>query len=62
MENRDLLMEVCTLLEATARDTFSPHGWPLNHGLNLHLLLRRSTLAHFDMCILVMQRLSVIAY
>jgi hypothetical protein len=30
MENRDLFMEVCTLLEATARDIFCPHGWPHN--------------------------------
>jgi hypothetical protein len=30
MENCDLFMEVCTWLEATARDTFSLHGWPHN--------------------------------
>jgi hypothetical protein len=30
MENRGLFMEVCTRLEATARDTFSLHGWPHN--------------------------------
>jgi hypothetical protein len=30
LENRDLFMEVCTRLEATARDIFSPHGWPHN--------------------------------
>jgi oligoribonuclease NrnB/cAMP/cGMP phosphodiesterase (DHH superfamily) len=27
VENRDLFMEVCARLEATARDTFSQHGW-----------------------------------
>jgi hypothetical protein len=30
LENRDLFTEVCTRLEATARDIFSPHGWPHN--------------------------------
>jgi hypothetical protein len=30
MENRDLFMEVCTQLKATARDTFFLHGWPHN--------------------------------
>jgi hypothetical protein len=28
VENRDLFTEVCTRLEATARDTFSQHVWP----------------------------------
>ena len=27
VENRDLFTEVCTRLEATARDTFTQHGW-----------------------------------
>jgi hypothetical protein len=30
LENRDLFTEVCTRLEATARDTFPPQGWPHN--------------------------------
>jgi hypothetical protein len=30
MENQGLFTEVCTQLEATARDTFSQHGWPHN--------------------------------
>jgi hypothetical protein len=30
MKNRDLFMEVCTRLEATARDIFSLHGWQHN--------------------------------
>jgi hypothetical protein len=31
--DRDLYMEVCARLEATARDTFSQHGWP--HSLRI---------------------------
>jgi hypothetical protein len=30
MEHIDLFTEVCTRLEATARDTFSLYGWPHN--------------------------------
>jgi hypothetical protein len=30
LENRDLFTEVCTRLEATERDNFSPHEWPHN--------------------------------
>jgi hypothetical protein len=30
MENHGLFTEVCTQLEATARDTFFPYGWPHN--------------------------------
>jgi hypothetical protein len=33
LEDRDLFMEVCTCLEATARDTFSQYGWP--HSLRI---------------------------
>jgi hypothetical protein len=33
MENHDLFMEVYTWLEATARDTFSLHGW--SHNLHI---------------------------
>jgi hypothetical protein len=33
LEDRDLYMEVCARLEATARDTFSQHGWP--HSLRI---------------------------
>jgi hypothetical protein len=33
MEDRDLHMEVCARLKATARDTFSYHGWP--HSLRI---------------------------
>jgi hypothetical protein len=32
-QDRDLYMEVCARLEATARDTFSQHGWP--HSLRI---------------------------
>jgi hypothetical protein len=32
-QDRDLYMEVCAHLEATARDTFSQHGWP--HSLRI---------------------------
>jgi hypothetical protein len=31
--DRDLYMELCARLEATARDTFSQHGWP--HSLRI---------------------------
>jgi hypothetical protein len=27
-QDRDLYMEVCAWLKATARDIFSQHGWP----------------------------------
>jgi hypothetical protein len=30
MENQGLFTKVCTQLEATARNTFSQHGWPHN--------------------------------
>jgi hypothetical protein len=33
LQDRDLYTEVCTRLEATARDTFSQHGWP--HSLRI---------------------------
>ena len=33
VENRDLFTEVCTRLEATARDTFTQHGW--QHDLRI---------------------------
>jgi hypothetical protein len=33
LEDRGLFMEVCERLEATARDTFSQHGWP--HSLRI---------------------------
>jgi hypothetical protein len=33
LEDRDLFMEVSARLEATARDTFSQHGWP--HSLQI---------------------------
>jgi hypothetical protein len=33
LEDRDLFIEVCARLEATARDTFSQHGWP--HSLRI---------------------------
>jgi hypothetical protein len=33
MENRDLFTDVCTRLEATARDTFFLHGW--QHSLRI---------------------------
>jgi hypothetical protein len=49
MENRDLFTEVCTQSEATARDTFPHIGGRIIYGLDLHLLLRRYTLTHFDM-------------
>jgi hypothetical protein len=32
-QDRNLYMEVCARLEATARDTFSQHGWP--HSLRI---------------------------
>jgi hypothetical protein len=33
LEDRDLYTEVCARLKATARDTFSKHGWP--HSLQI---------------------------
>ena len=33
VENRDLFTEVCTRLEATARNTFTQHGW--QHDLRI---------------------------
>jgi hypothetical protein len=33
LQDRDLYTEVCARLEATARDTFSQHGWP--HSLRI---------------------------
>jgi hypothetical protein len=33
LKDRDLYTEVCARLEATARDTFSQHGWP--HSLRI---------------------------
>jgi hypothetical protein len=46
MENRDLFTKVCTWLEATARNTFSPHMWQHNLRIgpppapdDLHLLI-----------------------
>jgi hypothetical protein len=33
VEDRDLFTEVCSWLEATARDTFFQHGWP--HSLRI---------------------------
>jgi hypothetical protein len=33
VEDRDLFMEVCARLKATARDTFSQHRWP--HSLRI---------------------------
>jgi hypothetical protein len=44
MENHDLFIEVCIWLEATARDTFSLHGWLHNLRMMLHPPHRRFTI------------------
>jgi hypothetical protein len=49
LENRDLFTEVCTQLEATARDIFPHMGGCIISGLDLLHLLRRYTIAHNDM-------------
>jgi hypothetical protein len=42
------IFEVCARLEATARDTFSQHGWP--HSLRIgSLTLGDTTIAQHDM-------------
>jgi hypothetical protein len=46
MENRDLLMEVCTRLEVTPRDIFSPHGC-ITFGSDHHRPLRQFTIARY---------------
>jgi hypothetical protein len=49
LENRCLFTEVCIRFEATARDTFSLHGWRIIYGLVHHHPLRRFTIARHDM-------------